>query len=456
MGERCRVAALGATFALLVAACAVTEAPRSTQAAKRAERQSTPLVSAVPESLASADPPTDDRCVVETPATVSVVDASTGALRWSVPISHDAESVQVAGQMVLVSLGWSSAGSPGLTAIDLDHGEAVWARELLEPPQSVTPTRHGLVLVGRDGVRSLDPDTGQDLWVTASEFDYAEVEVTADMAYAVDTVALHAIDLRDGSLVWQLPIDRADELAVSEPLLVVAAGSELVAVDTDVRGILWEQSVNRNGAGRLHIGSGVVAADLSPAAAPIGGVVALDRATGLELWTLDSIDDAIWLHDDLFVTSRVPENSSPAAPFEVLALESSTGETLWSVSATAPANSSVVGASESHLVIADPHPGYEGVQRIRLLEADTGALTWETSVRSGIDGAIIELGVLTTLYRTGGESTVMFASGSRVKWQTTPAPLALEPALSPFGLVLVSDGQRELCLGRDLRAPTSA
>ncbi len=463
MGERCRLAALGATFALLVAACAATEGPRIPRAAEKAgpERAAVSERSDIPDALASADtisPPADVACAVEVPPLVTLIEPVDGSRLWNLPIAGEpAGPPTITRTSAIVPIGWSAMSGPGLVAVDLDRAETSWWVPLDDTATHVNHAGEIIVVATRFGLAGVDRASGDVVWSTQTEFELRDVAFDDQWAYAIDAVGVHAVDLVDGEVRWHLPVDRPDRIAADDGLLAVAAATTVIAVDTELQGILWEQQVGRAGAGRLHIAGDTVVAELSPAAAPTGGAVAHDRVTGNERWRRESIDDFRWTSPEQLITSRVPADSSPGEPYEIMAIDAASGSATWSVPASASAEVAVVGTAANRLLIADPHPGSVDTTRLRFLDSTTGELLWERASTLSVDAAVIDLSVFVTLVHTGRPSVLALVAGDEQRWIAGDLPeISSHPVVSPAGLVTVTASFSGPCPTRRVGSPDSA
>lgn len=467
MGKRCRAAALGATFALLVAACAASEAPsRSTTSpatSSATTRPSTPTQIVFPESLADASfsqvEPEDGPCAAGDNSRVTLFDADSGEVTWSFPIPRPGGVSVLDDSMAYVSFRWDRGQFPGIGAIDLDARAPRWQRFLTSEPEQMAMSESGLIVVTRNEVRSIDPATGEDLWVNDFEFDFGSVVIGSTFAFAIDLVGVHAIDLETGRELWELELERPDALAADDSTLAVAAGPRLVAVDIDNRSRLWDITVNRTGAGELWVNQHSVSIEMSPGAAPGGGVIALDRSSGIEMWRATNIGEAFWVGADQLVSSTANDESLPAQPFALFGLDARTGEEQWRLPATAQAFDSVLGQADGRVVTSDPHPAISGLQRIRLIDSHTGEIIWQTTSDKRYDGAAIEAGVLASLFssrQTLGEDrgSVAMLLGASNSWQATLSDgIAEAPRMTSYGLFVISGEPTPTCLGRSVGEP---
>ncbi len=466
MGKRCRSAAWGATFALLVAACATPEAsPQSTSAPVQPSEAPTTTKTQIvfPESLADASfvqvEPEDGPCAAGDKSQVALFDADSGEENWSFPIPRPGGLSVLHESTAYISFRWDRGQFPGVGAIDIEDQLPLWQRFLNSEPEQMQMSDSGLIVVTRDEVRSIDPASGADLWVNNSEFDFSNVVIGTEFAFAIDSVGVHAIDLSTGHELWELEIERPDALAADDTTLTVASGPRLVAVDIAKRSRLWDISVDRTGAGQLWVTPTAVAIEMSTSAAPGGGIVALDRDIGLELWRATNVGQVLWVGKDQLISSTANDEQLPAQPFVLFGLDAATGVEQWRVPATAQASSSVIGFSPDRIVTTDPHPAISGLQRIRLISAASGEIIWETTTDRRFDGAGVEAGSFISVYGStnsfdSDRGTVGILLSASNSWTAgLPDGIAETPRMTPYGLLVVSGEPAPVCLGRAVGEP---
>ncbi len=460
------MAALGATFALLVAACAATEGPRSAPTGRAATpAASSPSPVQFPDSLANASfvraefP--DGTCAAGDESRITLYNSATGELQWTFDIPRPGGLTVIDGTDAYLSFAWDRNQPPGVGAVDLLAEAPKWQRFLDEQPEQMQVVGDGLVIVTRSGIRSLDVETGDDLWNTRTEFEFNEVVLSDTEAYAINNIGVFGVDLESGNLLWELPIDRPDELAARGGLLAVASGPRLVAVDLDNLTLLWQEEVNRLGAGHVWVSSDAVVVELAPAATPAGGLAAFDRQSGFKKWQIDSAGEIFWTGVDQLVTSQAVTEHRLGFGYDLLALDTSTGLEDWRLPVTGPASRIVLGTGERRVVVSDPHPAVAGLHRLQLIDAANGRSLWEMPVVERIDGAAIEAGVFVAAYDTidtlhGERGRVSMILGQGRTWESTHADgVTQDPLLTPRGLLVVSGEPTAVCVGRELHQPAT-
>lgn len=469
MGKRCRLAAWGATFALFVAACATTDTSSSTRAPTELPSTTPPSTVATsvtfPDSLADASfvqaSLPDGPCSAGDTSRAVLFNSASGERTWEFPIPRPGTTSVRSDNVVFISFLWDRDQGPGVGALDLVGQAPLWQRFLHNEPESMKLTDHGLIVATPEDVRSLDPESGEDLWVTNSEFDFTNIVLGDEAAYAIDSVGVHAIDYATGHELWQLPIDRPDAVAVHGNTLAVAADSELVAVDLTKERRLWNSTANRLGAGKIWVTPTSVSYELAPRVAPGGGVASLDRTTGFERWRANGIGEPRWVGTEQLVSSTASGDPKPGQPYALFALDATTGDELWRVPATAQAFESVIGTEAGRVVATDPHPAVAGMQRIRLLDAETGETVWETVSEHRFDGATVDAGSFVTLYGSSNALTedrgsVAMLLGSTRSWSASFADgIAQAPEVTNHGLFVISGERTPTCVGRAVGSPST-
>jgi len=467
MGKRCQSAALGATIALLVAACAATDPPNEPDSATPEPSRSTnptePDAVQFPDSLADASflqPTSVSGCAAGEHSQITLLDPTDGSQRWSLPLPRPGTVSASDGSNAYIAFTWDEGQNAGVGAVNLDAGAPVWQRFLSSEPEQMQLIDGTLLVVTRDDIRALDRETGEDLWINDSQFDFSSVVITPDQVFAIDSVGVHAIDPTSGEVLWQLVVERPDTVAADESTLAVSAGTRLIAVDLERQVRLWDIEVDRLGAGELHVGEDSVSHELSPTVAPGGGTATLDRATGVETWRSTSIGEPTFATGDLVIASTANSEPAPAPPFIVFGVHASSSERRWQTPSTSPLTDSVVGVSRNQILIREPHDAFPGLSSLRLLDIATGATIWEHATDLDIDGAQIGTSGAVTLFgtasRLGADRGVVLARNQAGDWWTTSTTdgVSQPPLEAPQGLVVISGERTPICLGRTVGEPT--
>ena len=470
MGKRCRLAAWGATFALIVAACAATETPETSSsdapaptATPSAPASTIPEAVTFPESLADASflqaALPDQQCAAGDASQLALFDPATGERLWSFALPRPGVASVVDSTGVYSSFLWDRGQHPGIAALDLTSRAPRWQRFLSNEVEQMVRFNDRLIVVTSDDVRAIDTATGEDIWVAESQFDFSDVALGESAAFTLDSVGVHAIDFNSGRELWELEIDRADTIAVDDQTLAVAAGTRLVGVDVNERTRLFDLDVTRLGAGELFVNGSTVAFELAPSVAPGGGIAVLDRDTGFELWKSTSTGSLIWADGSLLISSTANDEPRPAAPFVLIARDVTTGEERWRTTSTAQASSAVLGTGNNQVVVVDPHPAVAGLQRVRLLDATLGEPVWETSSTDTYDSAVVTPGAEVTLFGSSTQigpdrGTVAQTNGSTTAWVAQlPDGIAQPPSITPQGILVISGERAPVCIGRRVGEP---
>ena len=471
MGKRRHVAALGATFALLVAACATTDSQlANAPELALAPKPSTTAVDTstgelvFPAVLADASfiqPDTSaNPCRASHPAQATVLATDSGEKLWSFPIPAPGGLSVANDSAAYISFRADHGQSPGIGALDLNARAPLWQRFFETEPQNLLVTDESLIVVTRDSVRALDLTSGQDLWINDNQFDFDNVILAEDVAYALDSTGVKAIDYRTGRAIWTLnDVQRGDAISLADNTIAVAARTRIVAIDIEARGRLWDiDTADRVGAGDIWSTPDTIFFEVSPSVAPGGGVTALDRDTGEELWSQTNIGNPVFVGTDQLITSTASGDQPPGEPFEFVAYSAITGEELWRLNSTAQVFEGVVGTTSGQIVISDPHPAAPGHFRVRLLNSATGAIQWESNSTKRFDGAEFDLGAFVALYGTsdrpaGDIGNVSLVLGTGTSWSADlTGGVAQPPQLTTEGLLVVSPSQFS-CIGRMVGEP---
>lgn len=365
----------------------------------------------------------------------------------------------VNGSNVYLPFRWDRGQHPGIAALDLSDKAPLWQRFLPTEVEQMVHFESTLIVVTSQDVRAIDVETGNDLWVNKSQFDFSDVVLGDRAAYTLDSVGVHAIDFSTGHTLWELPIQRADTLAADDKTLAVAAGTRLVAVDIASRSRIIDMDVTRLGAGELWVTPATVAYELAPSVAPGGGVAVLDRATGSEIWRATSTGDPMWVANGQLISSTANDEPLPAPRYLLVARDALTGQELWRTPSTAQAFESVVGTAPDRVVTIDPHPAIAGVQRLRLIDSSTGDEVWSAVTMSSFDRAEVTSDTDVTLFGSsrslsGNRGTVATTTGAGDSWVAEFSDgIAQPPVATPHGMLVVSGERSPTCISRRVGEP---
>ena len=485
MGKRRRWAALGATFALLVAACAATTSSETTSSGATASSESSDAQSSsvaptavgpsrtdiaasdaveFPESLADASfvqPPGDGTCATSNHAALSVFNPATGELRATVAIPRPAPTSTVNGTTAFLGFSFDQGQRPGVGAVDLNDASPEWQRFLDSEPQELRFIDNTLIVVTREDVRGLDPDTGEDLWILDSQFEIRSVALGSEALFALDQVGVHVIDAATGAVTWQLAIDRPDALAVSDDFLAVTSRTRLVGVDINAQRRLFDIEVDRSGNDGIWVASETIVHELSATVAPGGGIAAIDLRTGAERWRNTAIGETVFTGGDVVLASTANAEPNPGAPFVLFGVDANTGDRLWENPSTAQVFEAVIGLTDNRIAIAQPHQALPGLHSVQLLDSADGQALWEVSTDLDIDAASIGVADLASLYGAsttiGADRGTVALRGITAGWwtATTVEGILQPPVLSAAGLVVVAGERSPACAARAVGEPTA-
>jgi outer membrane protein assembly factor BamB len=208
--------------------------------------------------------------------------AATGAPLWSivpVPEGEDSESLAVPAIGAGIALATFNRVLGGVTAFDRATGRALWRVDGYDATAvNASPVIAGdtaFVVDGRDVVRALDAFTGAERW--RAELD------PAGFAWGNATVGTPAL--------W-----RGDADSPRGVLVVPTLYSDVVALDAATGIERWRRAGGPSALRATHYrgareagfaGSPVVTGDIAWLAGTDGALVAVDAATGAELWRVD-------------------------------------------------------------------------------------------------------------------------------------------------------------------------
>jgi outer membrane protein assembly factor BamB len=293
---------------------------------------------------------------------VFAVDAGSGAPRWQFCSTEAAfaQTIAATADSVFVAVGSPSTGSAELVALDATRGREQWRRGGMRFTLGAGPfVAQGVIvaLVGQGADRqvvALDARTGSERWTVAA-LDFEPIAVTDQMVVVVTraTIAgpvagppqstLRGLDRRTGVERWKTALFYQDNAGVVGPRPPTAvAGSTVVvptgtpmqaqsaAIDANTGKELWRGVAVDNPS---HTGDGVIVGRAHESrGSPVSEVVALDSTTGATLWTAPGEPSygELWVGGGgaLFLQRRGPEGG-------VVALELDDGTERWIFTASA-------------------------------------------------------------------------------------------------------------------------
>lgn len=479
MGKRCRWAALGATFALLVASCAANDDSLTEQSNADIGPDLTASSVEVPERARIEFADVGDGsfalprhvnqpCDALNSARITMLSLDDGTERWALPFPEPGTLGVVHEQAAFISTRSSNGQPPGVASVDLETRSPAWQLFLEAEVLDLSVEADNLIVVTRNAVRAIDLATGEEQWVNNGQFDFENVILASGVAYALDNVGVKAIDLFDGRVLWTLDdVPRADTISFADNTIAVAAQTRIVTIDIRARGRLWDISdADRLGAGEIWTSPLAVYYEVSPNVAPGGGVTALDRTTGQELWSVTNVGSPVFVGNGQLLTSRASGDPSPGEPFVFIALDPATGEQIWQLSSTTEVFDAVVGSTNGTLVISDPHPSISGFTRVRIVDSRSGEVVRQAVTSTHFDGATLD-NVLdtnaatptaalfgTTSIPEGNTGQVALIASEARGWAVDlPGGVSQEPLLTSSGVLVASPSQTS-CIARLVGEPS--
>jgi outer membrane protein assembly factor BamB len=226
-------------------------------------------------------------------AYVVALDAKTGQQKWQ----SDTESCGylVADDSRVYCLAPASAGRFDLVALDRSNGKMLWRYPQLCPDQLQNPCQPTLLSGGRicwttnTTVHMLDSADGKELWTCSIPDDnlLSRAIIMNDSLYVAGSGGLYCLNITSGKECWRLAWD--EKMAGwDRPLLAVAdgqiyaaigmgfGGSRLLCMEPTEHKLLWSKVVPY--VSHLYIAGGKLYLRHQ-------NVQALDRTTGELLWT---------------------------------------------------------------------------------------------------------------------------------------------------------------------------
>ncbi len=264
---------------------------------------------------------------------VSALDARTGELRWSTPVTNVVMTTPiVTGNTVIVGTGtsavleqdqnrviWGRPQGDAIVALDTRNGRVRWQQSTIgedmgSPALATVGSRNAVIFAnGDEHVRALDAQTGTSLWETPVR----GVDSMSSATYDAGAVFL----IVGGPANWKLP-DR------------------LLSIDATDGGIRWRAPYGNAdcsptvAGGRVFVEGSASTSGRPPDRNAFNDVTAVDERTGAQLWrwnsgfgTFDNIgsdEEAIaGLAADATFYESLP------APKQFAAFDERTGHTRW-------------------------------------------------------------------------------------------------------------------------------
>lgn len=222
----------------------------------------------------------------------------------------------------------------GIRAISLSDGSEQWVYETQVPSTWVTPNafNESSVFVGSHWgtVLKLDRETGEEYW--RNEVGDASVEgapgtyriYLADRLYVLShsPVKVEAVDPESGETLWTNSLDTSPiNAAVVNGRLYLVRGGRVEAIDVNDGSPIWDAEIG---------GREVTVADRQVLVGGSDQLHSLDTETGDEYWSIETpadVSSAPVVRDDTIVGTS--EGYSESSVFAVSETPSSTGEQGW-------------------------------------------------------------------------------------------------------------------------------
>lgn len=210
------------------------------------------------------------------------VDAQSGELLWRIPLEHDGIFLAGSGELV-----YAAAGS-SLYAVDPLNGEIRWSHEAFGLGRSYPAVVDGVVYVGGwDGrMHALDAETGETVWAydagaeVRTGFRSSPAVWEGSVYISTTSGILYSFDVATGEVLWQSRVGKRGNYkspAAGGGLVFLPDESHLYAFDASGGALLWKIEIRLAEDSRMTVSGGVLYFIR-------GAVVALDAATGDELW----------------------------------------------------------------------------------------------------------------------------------------------------------------------------
>jgi outer membrane protein assembly factor BamB len=323
-----------------------------------------------------------------------------GTIKWQFPTASAARGCPAIGTNGLL---YATASGNKLFALDLITGTNRWEKTLESP---------GEIVIGRDGtvycssynstlgsrLHALDGNSGTEKWAFAGSTPVVGADGTL---YLVNRGSICAVDPVTGTSRWRWDLSDDDviitslAMAANHVLYFGTTGGKLVAFNASTRTQEWIYAVTNSLFSSSSVYSPAIGLDgtvyFGYYASEAGGLVALDGATGEQLWEFPAFGGA---------------TSSPAlgpdgtvffavAGGNVLALHGATGELLWEYPA--------FDVSKTPAVAADGTVYASGDRALYALDGATGELRWQFQPNPGSWATFWPPNV-------GGDGTIFVAS----------------------------------------------
>lgn len=225
----------------------------------------------------------DDAVLFRTSDDLRAVDASTGAVRWTVSLPGSDFGVTVAEDRAYVSAATDGDSSGRVHAIDVTSGDVDWSAETGGTLTGPSPVAGGVVVTGGDPLRALDTADGSVRWTFSRSETVEAATIAYDTVFALDGDRLTALDLDEGRPRWFVPGPfEVTRPAVGNGAVYVqlARSYQLPAVEVTTGATRWQH-------GDVHgiLGPPSVTSETLLVFNEDGTLYAIDTAGGDQLWT---------------------------------------------------------------------------------------------------------------------------------------------------------------------------
>lgn len=311
-----------------------------------------------------------------------------------------------------------------LYSLDAKTGAEVWTAQLGAGSGSSPAFADGVIYIGDNShdLHAIDAATGQELWKGTGLGLTDPGPIVDGVLYAASADGtFQALQASDGEVLWRttLPQGASRAAGYADGFVFVGSGDGRVnALDAKTGEAKWSYDLGTGTVGTVAVASGVVYGSIFGGAA--NSFVALDAATGQQLWT--------------FVSPAGGDVRSPAigdglvytvsGDGNVYALDVATGEQRWSAPVGSVARAAPALVGDTLYVVAN-------AGKVFAFDAATGAERWHFDYGSSSDYGPIVVDGLVYLATDGGY--VIAIGGEEAVANGSPEASATAPAASGSG-----------------------
>ena len=339
------------------------------------------------------------------------LDATSGKLLWRHEMRGKAYSPAVADGVVYVN-SVSGINEKHLAALDARTGKLLWKYSTPFPLLNryvYSPTvEKGSVYFGSEDshLYALDATTGELLWRVASG-GFGELESSPptlkDGVVYINTrrSILLAFEAATGETMWRS--NGGPAMTVAQGIVYTgssgisdATDSNLVAIDTSARKLLWSYETGNGAPNSVTVADGIVYAGLHDN--DLHALTALKATNGELLWKFETGDQELSAPT---VTSGVVYIRS--ADHHLYALDAATGELRWLYKAQGAVQSPTVADGVVYFGSSDHH--------LYVLDAVTGELLWRYETQDSVGAPTLAEG---KVYFSSGGALYVVVAGPKV------------------------------------------